>query len=54
MAQMSERSKPQYYNIVILGNRVIASDVPYSKVQKVMKELSLTYNQKMEAKLIEE
>lgn len=55
MAQMSNRDKPSYYNITIYnGTKVIAYNVPKSKVQKVIKDLSLTYNQKMEAQLVEE
>ncbi len=50
MAQMSER----YYNIVLSSGVVIATKVPYSKVQKVMTALKLTYTQKMEAKLIKD
>lgn len=55
MAMMGTKDKPTYYNIVIMGNRIIASDVPKSKVHKIMKDLALTYNNhKMEAVLVDQ
>ena len=54
MAQMHQKDKPTYYNLVIMGNRVIAHHVPKSKVQKTIKEMSLTYAQKIEAVLEQE
>lgn len=52
MAQMTERSKPQHYNIVGSQSGAILATVSYSKAQQVMATLQKNSKEKLKLVLI--
>lgn len=53
MAQMTERSKPQYYNLVNGLGEVVVLRVAYSKVYAVLSKYETEHGEKLKIVLVE-
>lgn len=54
MAQLNERSKPQYYKIVNGLGEVVSERVVYSKLFKTLQDLETKLGEKLKTELINE
>lgn len=52
MAQMSERSKPQFYNLVNGLGEIVVLHVAYSRVVQVMIQYEKDHGEKLKAELV--
>lgn len=53
MAQMTQRSKPQYYNLVNGLGEVVVAHVAYSKVYNIMSQYEIEHGEKLKIVLVE-
>lgn len=53
MAMISERSKPQYYDLVNGLGEVVIAHVAYSKVYKVLSQYETEHGEKLKIVLVE-